>query len=318
MKKDDLIKELKELGFIGYSKYKKEDLIFTLELIKESYEDDCINEILKVKSKGFNVEPMLNNKFNYSQIWEIGSGIIRELNVKLYADSKFDSHQMNQIRYGLIDNLDTSIYADAKYNDRQMYEIRVALRKGVPKSIISKFLNPNIKANKMSFIFNLFNENINIFNLLNEDIVNELSEKDMYSVRFLSNNEKHIKNFLSMNLDQKKEINKVIYENKLDLLSFVDNKFSFRQIREIGYGLIDNLDVSTYANVEFSSSQMEQIRVGLENLVNISIYLDKSIDYKTMKEIRVSIENKKFKRNEFFDFNETENKFVIKDEFKGN
>ena len=51
-------------------------------------------------------------------------------------------------------------------------------------------------------------------------------------------------------------------------------------MKQIRYGLEDNINVSLYANTEFTWAQMEQIRLGLKHGFDVSIYLNPTIDWK--------------------------------------
>ena len=57
-------------------------------------------------------------------------------------------------------------------------------------------------------------------------------------------------------------------------------------MREIRYGLEDNLDVSVYAKSEFDYNQMFEIRKGLEDNLNVSVYAKPELDLKEMAQSR--------------------------------
>ncbi len=67
-------------------------------------------------------------------------------------------------------------------------------------------------------------------------------------------------------------------------------KFHSSQMRQILYGLIQNVDVIRYYDLNFSPGQMEQIRIGLYNGIDISIYASYSIKASEMVYIRHSLE----------------------------
>ena len=53
------------------------------------------------------------------------------------------------------------------------------------------------------------------------------------------------------------------------------------------------LDVSIYSNPEFTWEQMREIRFGLENNIDVTIYLNPGINYEEMERIRLELESNK-------------------------
>ena len=62
-------------------------------------------------------------------------------------------------------------------------------------------------------------------------------------------------------------------------------------MREIFWGLEDNLDVSIYAKTDFDGHQMTAIRIGLQENLNVSIYAKPEFDHNQMAEIRLKLKN---------------------------
>ena len=63
-------------------------------------------------------------------------------------------------------------------------------------------------------------------------------------------------------------------------------------MKEISWGLEDNLDVSIYANPKFNSNQMWQIREGLEDNVDVSIYAKTEYSWEQMEQMRLELSEK--------------------------
>jgi len=62
-------------------------------------------------------------------------------------------------------------------------------------------------------------------------------------------------------------------------------EFEARQMREIRFGLENNIDVFVYLNNNFNYLQMRQIRFGLEYGLNVSVYAKPEIKDWDMKKI---------------------------------
>ena len=57
-------------------------------------------------------------------------------------------------------------------------------------------------------------------------------------------------------------------------------------MREIRWGLENNLNVSLYAKPDFNENQMEEIRLGLEDNLDVSLYATSDFNWKQMRQIR--------------------------------
>ena len=67
-----------------------------------------------------------------------------------------------------------------------------------------------------------------------------------------------------------------IFEDKKQALQFEEiisnNKFYFKQKKEIYLGIINNLDVTIYAKEIYDADQMKQIRIGQIEDLDVTIY----------------------------------------------
>ena len=68
-----------------------------------------------------------------------------------------------------------------------------------------------------------------------------------------------------------------------------NSKFNNSQMKQIRYGLEEDLDVSKYADPKFNCLQMRQIRQGLEHGLDVSQYADPKFNDRQMWEIRLRL-----------------------------
>ena len=62
-------------------------------------------------------------------------------------------------------------------------------------------------------------------------------------------------------------------------------------MREIFWGLEDNLDVSIYAKTDFDGHQMTAIRIGLQENLDVSQYAKPEYTSQQMTSIRLKLKN---------------------------
>lgn len=67
--------------------------------------------------------------FDSEQLYEMGQGIEKSIDITKYADPKFDWEQMREIWIGLEHNVDVSKYTNSDFNWQLMYEIRKEMEK---------------------------------------------------------------------------------------------------------------------------------------------------------------------------------------------
>lgn len=65
--------------------------------------------------------------------------------------------------------------------------------------------------------------------------------------------------------------------------------FTYEQMKEIRYGLMEGLDVSVYADPKYSWQQMKVIKLGLLDGIDVSKYAEHKYDYKQMGTIRYGL-----------------------------
>lgn len=82
----------------------------------------------------FNVDirDYLGKGFDHYQLFMIGKGLSKGLDVSIYADPKFTGEQMNSILDGLREGIDVSVYANPKYSYRKMDLIKLFLINNIP------------------------------------------------------------------------------------------------------------------------------------------------------------------------------------------
>ncbi|MFI3211388.1 MAG: hypothetical protein R3Y64_10125 [Peptostreptococcaceae bacterium] len=129
MLRADIVKELKELGFRNYSKYKVYELQAALGLLKRSYEPDRVHKILKVNGDGFNSNGLEDLELSLNQVNQVQKGIYSTVDVSIFSNKKYDSQQMAEIRTGLEANIDVTPYLDESFSWYKMSVIRTYIER---------------------------------------------------------------------------------------------------------------------------------------------------------------------------------------------
>ena len=83
------------------------------------------------------------------------------------------------------------------------------------------------------------------------------------------------------------------FEDKKQALQFEEiisnNKFYFKQKKEIYLGIVNNLDVTIYSKEIYDADQMKQIRIGQIEGLDVTIYAHPNYNWKKMDKIRKAI-----------------------------
>lgn len=82
-------------------------------------------------------------------------------------------------------------------------------------------------------------------------------------------------------------------DSGVDVSTYADPKFDWKQMAEIELGLRAGINVSKYADPKFDHYQMYEIREGLKSGVNISEYADPELDWWQMAKVRERLEAEK-------------------------
>lgn len=72
-----------------------------------------MNKIEKIKQMLKELQKM---GFGSEQLYEMGQGIEKSIDITKYADPKFNYDQMREIKHGLEAGLDVTKYADPKFD----------------------------------------------------------------------------------------------------------------------------------------------------------------------------------------------------------
>lgn len=188
-----------------------------------------------------------------------------EKEVAKLGDIEIDEKALNIGITPNLDNDDRTVYTDDQVE--QMLNIKKKSGKSVNNSLLSKHTLENIN-NAIERGIEI--EDLNINNLGDEqvnliiDTVITLKDKKLYS------------NYV------KKRINNLLTKDTFDI----------NQLKEISYGLLDDVDVVQFADEKYSSQKMRELRLGLKAKLDISIYNDEYLSADQMNRIRRSLMDK--------------------------
>ncbi|MFI3211360.1 MAG: hypothetical protein R3Y64_09985, partial [Peptostreptococcaceae bacterium] len=278
----------------------------------DKFSADEMSEIrFSLKEEGVNTSSYFKNKKDES-CSSFKGNLIDELNEVIFPKSKYSSFEEN-----LIDELNKIIFA--KYKKSSFYknnilalrELRIAFSKGYDLDIYLSEENFNSKTMKAITIGldygvehkRFLKEEYNSYKML--EVIYGL--KDGLDISFYENP--------IYSSDQMAEIRYGLKEG-LDVSKYANPKLNDCEMRQVRYGLRDGVDLVGYLDDGYDDGQVAQIRIGLKDNINVNIYLDKEIDFEVMSEIRKSLKDKTFKRSDWFDFDISISKFLIKNEYK--
>lgn len=75
-------------------------------------------------------------------------------------------------------------------------------------------------------------------------------------------------------------------EKNIDLTKYIKIKdYNLHQLKEIMFGIANNIEYEIYAWNEYSADHMKYIRLGLEKDIDVSLYTDPLMDINLVEEI---------------------------------
>ncbi|MFI3211026.1 MAG: hypothetical protein R3Y64_08285 [Peptostreptococcaceae bacterium] len=99
---------------------------------------------------------------------------------------------------------------------------------------------------------------------------------------------------------------------KIDIFEYIDNGYCQRQLKAIRLAKTKGFNYKLLLSGNYNIYQMNQLFDGMKNGLNVTIYADENINHETMENIKVGLINKTFKRDNYFNFCNISNKFIIK------
>ncbi|MFI3211319.1 MAG: hypothetical protein R3Y64_09780 [Peptostreptococcaceae bacterium] len=277
-----MLRKIKEI----LNKRKNDKFIEYLEGLGHS--NIIAKHIVELKNEGKYYTPLLNGfeEFTFEQLLQVYDALKNDVYDKEYYIPKYHYRQMYQITCALKENVDVDKIINLKVNDSRVWKEVV---NGLIENIdLTKYANEGYDEYQLKEIGLSIRDNINL------DYLNK-SYKGFHI--------KHIRETLLL---------------KKDIVPLLNPKFNEQQTKVISRCLSLGIDVKVLSDSRCDVRQMFEIIQGIKSNLNISVYLDYAIPSETMGEIRESLMNKTFKRSDYFEFNEEENRFVIKDEFRKN
>ncbi len=189
-----------------------------------------------------------------------------EQEIKKLRDIEINEEMLNMGITLNLDNDDRTVYTD------EQVEQIINIKKSSGKSLS----NPNLQKYTLQKINKAIESGIEIedldINNLNDEQVNviidtvmTLKEKRLYS----NHAKKIVKKLLT------------------------DDSFDTSQLKEIAYGILDDVDVARFADKKYSGQKMRELRLGLKAKLDISIYDDENLSADQMNRIRRSLMDKK-------------------------
>jgi len=273
----DIYKYMKpEMPWVSMQEYRLE-LEQNVDLTKyrqEGYNDDQLAQLRQGMADGIDITQYDNKAYNAEQMNQLRIGITNNIPIIFFSDLAYDYLQMEELRKGLEKQLDISHYASAEIPFLKMRVIRECLEDDldVSEQMISRWDARVIRQWHLAM-----RNGIDI-----TDYVRLGYDADqLEQIRIAK--EKRIEGFdrffmPEMRGEALKQI-RIGIEHHVDVLTYANGHYNWKQMQELRLGLEKELDVSVYANPKYHASQMREIRKGLESNVDVNEY--KSFMYTT-------------------------------------
>ncbi|MFI3211632.1 MAG: hypothetical protein R3Y64_11370, partial [Peptostreptococcaceae bacterium] len=249
------------------------------------YSKSFLNDIILLIENSFDIEKYLGSNFESSEeVKIIANSIKNNVDLLPYLNKGYDANQLNLIYIGLNSNLDISKYL--QFNSKKMTRIIALMRIGK------------------------YDDSLAIYDEVYLNLLRKGYEKDICLLKYIKANDSIL--FLEETLKLLYLIKDNDFYKDFSLYELVEDNLTINQIKQLIFGVKDNININLYANTDFNEFQMKEIRFGLKNEINVEIYSDSDIDVKKMRAIRLSLQKKTFKRSNFFKFDTSLNKFTLK------
>lgn len=199
--------------------------------VKEGYDAEQLEVIIKAIEKKINIDPYLNKEFRGIALNEILEGLETGMDVSIYADPKYKWQQMRQIRLGLENHLDVSLYKSNLYDEHQMEEIRLGLEEGLDVSKYAKLMYSindmkRIRAKlQKEFVYEL--ENKTLKSLLETDITVVVIDSRMEAYIICENEDYELTKDGIMDALKRKGVTRGIMEEAIN--DIVEGRVSFEK-----------------------------------------------------------------------------------------
>lgn len=229
----------KTLGFDTWQKIQIEDGLLhgvAVDIYANPiYGGGQMYELREGLEAGVDVSVYADPAYDPSQMAQLRLGLEAGIDVRPYAHTNYSGVQMEQIRRGLQDGIDLTALADRGYNGEQIKLLADAKKEGYD---LAELVTPKFKPDQISQIWHALQSNIPVDRLLNQTY----SGPQMYQL---------------ISSIQDKIDPEIVY-------TLMTPDMSEGEMRELRYGLLQQLDMSKYIDAANNAADVRDIRKLLE------------------------------------------------------
>ena len=234
---------------------------------QQDYDVEQLAELRQGLVDGVDITQFDNKNYTPEQMKQLRLGLAAGIPVIFFSDLAYDYLQMEEIRKGLEKELDISCYASSDIPFLKMRAIRECLEAGltVTDQMIHKWDARVIRQWQIGA-----RENIDLTDYIRLGFdADQLEQIRIAKEDGLEDFDRFL--MPEMRGESLKQI-RLGMESKVDVLSYANGQYNWKQMQEIRLGLEKGLDINFYSNPKFHASQMKEIRLGLESNIEVRQY----------------------------------------------